>query len=145
MHTLFGALGTPRALGLAKAKSAGCLPRPPTSTDPKVHPQTRELLGARQPGRPERRPRQTKRYAESMAKADHRVHEVPVKIVRIFNISGPRLRRADGRAVPNFISQAFLGHPLTVYGDGSQTRSLCYVDDLVEGIWRLLAPTSSDR
>jgi dTDP-glucose 4,6-dehydratase len=73
-----------------------------------------------------------------MAMAYHRVHGVPVKIARIFNTFGPRLRRGDGRAVPNFISQAFLGQPLTVHGDGSQTRSLCYVEDLVEGIWRLL-------
>jgi dTDP-glucose 4,6-dehydratase len=81
---------------------------------------------------------EAKRYAESMAMAYHRVHGVPVKIVRIFNTFGPRLRRGDGRAVPNFISQAFLGQPLTVHGDGSQTRSLCYVEDLIEGIWRML-------
>jgi dTDP-glucose 4,6-dehydratase len=81
---------------------------------------------------------EAKRYAEAMTMAYHRVHEVPVKIARIFNTFGPRLRRGDGRAVPTFISQAFRGEPLTVHGDGGQTRSLCYVDDLVEGIWRFI-------
>jgi hypothetical protein len=105
---------------------------------PEVHPQPESYWGHVNPVGPRGVYDEAKRYVESMAMAYHRVHEVPVKIVRIFNTFGPRLRRADGRAVPNFISQAFLGHPLTVYGDGSQTRSLCYVVDLVEGIWQLL-------
>ena len=81
---------------------------------------------------------EAKRYAEAMAMAYHRTHGISVKIARIFNTYGPRMRRDDGRAVPTFVEQALEGEPITVHGDGSQTRSLCYVDDLVEGIWRLL-------
>src|SRR5207244_9406300 len=81
---------------------------------------------------------EAKRYAEAMAMAYCRAHHVPVKIVRIFNTYGPRMRAHDGRAVPTFIDQALRNKPITVHGDGSQTRSLCYVDDLIEGIWRLL-------
>ena len=141
IHTLkVGALGTLRALGLAKAKKAGFLLASTSEVygDPKVHPQPESYWGHVNPVGPRGVYDEAKRYAESMAMAYHRVHGVPVKIARIFNTFGPRLRRGDGRAVPNFISQAFLGQPLTVHGDGSQTRSLCYVEDLVEGIWRLL-------
>jgi dTDP-glucose 4,6-dehydratase len=81
---------------------------------------------------------EAKRYGEAMAMAYHRAHDLPVKIARIFNTYGPRMRRRDGRAVPTFIEQALRDQPITVHGDGSQTRSLCYVDDLVEGIWHLL-------
>jgi dTDP-glucose 4,6-dehydratase len=141
IHTLkVGALGTLRALGLAKAKRAGFLLASTSEVygDPKVHPQPESYWGHVNPVGPRGVYDEAKRYAESLAMAYHRVHGVPVKIVRIFNTFGPRLRRADGRAVPNFISQAFLGKPLSVHGDGSQTRSLCYVEDLIEGIWRML-------
>jgi dTDP-glucose 4,6-dehydratase len=141
IHTLkVGALGTLRALGLAKAKGAGFLLASTSEVygDPKVHPQPEGYWGHVNPVGPRGVYDEAKRYAESIAMAYHRVHGLPVKIVRIFNTFGPRLRRGDGRAVPTFISQAFLGEPLTVHGDGSQTRSLCYVDDLVEGIWRLI-------
>ena len=141
IHTLkVGALGTLRALGLAKAKRAGFLLASTSEVygDPKVHPQPESYWGHVNPVGPRGVYDEAKRYAESLAMAYHRVHGVPVKIVRIFNTFGPRLRRGDGRAVPNFISQAFLGQPLSVHGDGSQTRSLCYVDDLIEGIWRML-------
>jgi dTDP-glucose 4,6-dehydratase len=141
IHTLkVGALGTLRALGLAKAKGAGFLLASTSEVygDPKVHPQPEGYWGNVNPIGPRGVYDEAKRYAEAMAMAYHRVHDVPVKIARIFNTFGPRLRRGDGRAVPTFISQAFRGEPLTVHGDGGQTRSLCYVDDLVEGIWRLL-------
>jgi dTDP-glucose 4,6-dehydratase len=81
---------------------------------------------------------EAKRYAEALTMAYHRTHDIPVRIVRIFNTFGRRMRQADGRAVPTFIKQALAGQPLTVHGEGAQTRSLCYVDDLIEGIWRLL-------
>ncbi len=81
---------------------------------------------------------EAKRYGEALSMVYHRQHGVPVKLVRIFNTYGPRMRRNDGRAVPNFIKQSIKGEPLTVHGDGSQTRSLCYVDDLIEGIWRFI-------
>jgi dTDP-glucose 4,6-dehydratase len=141
IHTLkVGALGTLRALGLAKAKRAGFLLASTSEVygDPKVHPQPETYWGNVNPIGPRGVYDEAKRYAEAMAMAYQRVHGVPVKIVRIFNTFGPRLRRNDGRAVPTFVTQALRGEPLTVHGDGSQTRSLCYVDDLVEGIWRLL-------
>jgi dTDP-glucose 4,6-dehydratase len=141
IHTLkVGALGTLRALGLAKAKGAGLLLASTSEVygDPKVHPQPETYWGNVNPIGPRGVYDEAKRYAEAMAMAYRRVHGVPVKIARIFNTFGPRLRRDDGRAVPTFITQALRREPLTVHGDGSQTRSLCYVDDLVEGIWRLL-------
>ena len=135
-----GALGTMNCLGLARAKGAGFLL---TSTsevygDPKVHPQPETYWGNVNPTGPRSVYDEAKRYAEAIATAYHRVHGMPVKIARIFNTYGPRMRRDDGRAVPTFIEQALGGEPMTVHGDGSQTRSLCYVDDLVEGLWRLL-------
>jgi dTDP-glucose 4,6-dehydratase len=141
IHTLkVGALGTMNALGLAKAKGAGFLLASTSEVygDPKVHPQPESYWGNVNPIGPRGVYDEAKRYAEAMAMAYHRAHAVPVKIVRIFNTYGPRMRRGDGRAVPTFIAQALEGEPITVHGDGSQTRSLCYVDDLVEGIWRLL-------
>jgi dTDP-glucose 4,6-dehydratase len=106
--------------------------------DPKVHPQPESYWGNVNPIGPRGVYDEAKRYAEAMAMAYLRTHDVPVKIARIFNTYGPRLRRGDGRAVPTFIEQALADEPITVHGDGSQTRSLCYVDDLVEGIWHLL-------
>jgi dTDP-glucose 4,6-dehydratase len=141
IHTLkVGALGTHHALGLAKAKGAGFLLASTSEVygDPKVHPQVESYWGNVNPVGPRGVYDEAKRYAEAMAVAYHRVHGVPAKIARIFNTFGPRLRRHDGRAVPTFISQTLRHEPLTIHGDGSQTRSLCYVDDLVEGIWRLL-------
>ena len=135
-----GALGTFRALGLAKAKGAGLLLASTSEVygDPKVHPQPESYWGQVNPVGPRGVYDEAKRYAEAMAMAYHREHDIPVKIVRIFNTYGPRMRKRDGRAVPNFIAQALRGEPITVHGDGSQTRSLCYVDDLIEGIWRFL-------
>jgi dTDP-glucose 4,6-dehydratase len=141
IHTLkVGALGTLHALGLAKSKGAGFLLASTSEVygDPKVHPQPESYWGNVNPIGPRGAYDEAKRYAEAMAMAYHRTHDVPVKIARIFNTYGPRLRRRDGRAVPTFIDQAFQGEPITVHGEGSQTRSLCYVDDLIEGIWRLL-------
>ncbi len=141
IHTLkVGALGTLHALGLAKSKGAGFLLASTSEVygDPQVHPQPEDYWGNVNPIGPRGVYDEAKRYAEAMAMAYLRAHDVPVKIARIFNTYGPRLRRGDGRAVPTFIEQALGGDPITVHGDGSQTRSLCYVDDLVEGIWRLL-------
>ncbi|MDQ3766302.1 MAG: SDR family oxidoreductase [Actinomycetota bacterium] len=135
-----GAIGTFRALGVAKSKKAGFLLASTSEVygDPQVHPQPESYWGHVNPVGPRGVYDEAKRYAEAMAMAYHRVHDIPVKIVRIFNTYGPRFRRDDGRAVPNFISQAMRGEPLTVHGDGSQTRSLCYVDDLIEGIHRFV-------
>jgi dTDP-glucose 4,6-dehydratase len=141
IHTLkVGALGTLNTLGLAKAKGAGFLLASTSEVygDPQVHPQPEGYWGNVNPIGPRGVYDEAKRYAEAMAMAYLRVHDVPVKIARIFNTYGPRLRRGDGRAIPTFIEQALGGDPITVHGDGSQTRSLCYVDDLVEGVWRLL-------
>ena len=135
-----GAIGTWRVLGLARAKGAGVLLASTSEVygDPKVHPQPESYWGNVNPIGPRSVYDEAKRYAEALTAAYHRTHDSPVRIVRIFNTFGPRMRRRDGRAVPNFIAQALSGEPLTVHGDGSQTRSLCYVDDLIEGIWRLL-------
>ncbi len=141
IHTLkVGALGTLHALGLAKSKGSRFLLASTSEVygDPQVHPQPESYWGNANPIGPRGVYDEAKRYAEALAMAYHRAHDVPVKIARIFNTYGPRLRRGDGRAVPTFIDQAINGAPITVHGDGSQTRSLCYVDDLIEGIWRLL-------
>jgi len=141
IHTLkVGALGTLHALGLAKSKGSRFLLASTSEVygDPQVHPQPESYWGNANPIGPRGVYDEAKRYAEALAMAYHRAHDVPVKIARIFNTYGPRLRRGDGRAVPTFIDQAVNGAPITVHGDGSQTRSLCYVDDLIEGIWRLL-------
>ena len=141
IHTLkVGALGTLHALGLAKAKRAGLMLASTSEVygDQKVHPQPESYWGNVNPIGPRGVYDEAKRYAEAMAMAYHRAHGIPVKILRIFNTYGPRMRRQDGRAVPTFVDQALRGEPITVHGDGSQTRSLCYVDDLIDGIWRLL-------
>jgi dTDP-glucose 4,6-dehydratase len=135
-----GSLGTWRALGVAKAKGASFAMASTSEVygDPQVHPQPETYWGHVNPVGPRGVYDEGKRFAEALAMAYHRQHGVPVKLVRIFNTYGPRMRERDGRAVPNFIKQSIKGEPLTVHGDGSQTRSLCYVDDLVEGIWRFI-------
>jgi dTDP-glucose 4,6-dehydratase len=141
IHTLkVGALGTLRTLGLAKAKGAGFMLASTSEVygDPQVHPQPESYWGNVNPIGPRGVYDEAKRHAEALAMAYNRVHSVPVKIARIFNTFGPRMRMEDGRAVPTFIRQGLRGDPLTVHGDGSQTRSLCYVDDLVEGLYRFL-------
>ncbi len=135
-----GALGTHKALGLAKAKGARFLLASTSEAygDPLVHPQTEDYWGNVNPIGPRGVYDEAKRFAEAMTMAYHRYHGVDTRIVRIFNTYGPRMRLGDGRVVPNFIAQALAGKSLTVYGDGSQTRSFCYVSDLVEGVYRLL-------
>jgi dTDP-glucose 4,6-dehydratase len=135
-----GSLGTHKALGLAKEKGARFLLASTSEVygDPLVHPQNEEYWGNVNPIGPRGVYDEAKRFAEAITMAYHRTHKVETRIVRIFNTYGPRMRLNDGRVVPNFISQALKGEPLTVYGDGSQTRSFCYVSDLVEGIARLL-------
>jgi dTDP-glucose 4,6-dehydratase len=135
-----GSLGTHKALGLAKEKGARFLLASTSECygDPLVHPQNEDYWGNVNPIGPRGVYDEAKRFAEAMTMAYHRTHGVATRIVRIFNTHGPRMRLRDGRVVPNFIAQALRGEPLTVYGDGSQTRSFCYVSDLVEGIVRLL-------
>ena len=135
-----GSLGTHNMLGLAKAKGARYLQASTSEVygDPLVHPQPESYWGNVNPVGPRGVYDEAKRFAEAMVMAYHRVHGIETRIVRIFNTYGPRMRPHDGRVVPAFIDQALHGKPLTVFGDGSQTRSFCYVDDLVEGIWRLL-------
>ncbi|HEX5044848.1 MAG TPA: UDP-glucuronic acid decarboxylase family protein [Candidatus Polarisedimenticolaceae bacterium] len=135
-----GSLGTHKALGLAKAKGARFLLASTSEVygDPLVHPQPETYWGNVNPVGPRGVYDEAKRFAEAIAMAYHRVHRVDVKIARIFNTFGPRMRLNDGRAIPNFMMQALRGEPITVYGDGSQTRSFCYVSDLVEGLYRLL-------
>jgi dTDP-glucose 4,6-dehydratase len=135
-----GALGTHKALGLAKAKDARFLLASTSEVygDPLVHPQPEDYWGNVNPIGQRGVYDEAKRFAEALAMAYHRYHGVETRIVRIFNTYGPRMRIDDGRALPTFMSQALRGEPLTVYGDGSQTRAFCYVDDLVEGIYRLL-------
>jgi len=135
-----GALGTHNCLGLAKAKSARILVASTSEVygDPLVHPQTEEYWGNVNPVGPRGVYDEAKRFMESITMAYHTFHGVQTRIIRIFNTYGPRMRLNDGRALPAFIGQALRGEDLTVFGDGSQTRSFCYVDDLVEGIYRLL-------
>ena len=135
-----GALGTHKALGLAKAKDARFLLASTSEVygDPLAHPQTEDYWGNVNPIGPRGVYDEAKRFAEAMTMAYQRYHGLETRIVRIFNTYGPRMRIKDGRVVPNFIDQALHGQPLTVYGDGSQTRSFCYVSDLVEGLVRLL-------
>ena len=134
-----GSLGTHKALGLAKAKGARFLLASTSEVygDPQVHPQPEEYWGNVNPVGPRGVYDEAKRFAEAMTMAYHRFHGVETRIVRIFNTYGPRMRPNDGRVVSNFITQALRGDSLSVYGDGSQTRSFCYVDDLVDGIYRL--------
>jgi dTDP-glucose 4,6-dehydratase len=135
-----GALGTHNCLGLAKDKKAKILVASTSEVygDPLVHPQTEEYWGNVNPVGPRGVYDEAKRFMESITMAYHTFHQVETRIVRIFNTYGPRMRLNDGRALPAFIGQALRGEDLTVFGDGSQTRSFCYVDDLVEGIVRLL-------
>ena len=135
-----GALGTHNALGLAKAKSATFLLASTSEVygDPLVHPQSEAYWGNVNPIGPRGVYDEAKRFAEAITMAYHRTHGVNTKIVRIFNTYGPRMRVNDGRAIPNFLKQAIMEKDLTVYGDGSQTRSFCFVSDLVEGLYRLL-------
>lgn len=135
-----GSLGTHKALGLAKEKNAIFMLASTSEVygDPLVNPQKESYWGNVNPVGPRGVYDEAKRFAEAMTYAYHRYHKMPVRIIRIFNTYGPRMRINDGRAVPNFITQALKGRPITVYGDGSQTRSLCYVDDLVRGIVKLL-------
>jgi len=136
-----GSLGTHKALGLAKEKGSRFLLASTSEVygDPLVHPQNEEYWGNVNPIGPRGVYDEAKRFAEALTMAYHRTHKVPTRIVRIFNTFGPRMRLKDGRVVPNFVSQALRGEDVTVYGDGKQTRSFCYVSDLVEGIVRLLA------
>ena len=135
-----GSLGTHKAIGLANSKGARFLLASTSETygDPLVHPQPETYWGNVNPVGPRGVYDEAKRFAEAITMAYHRHHDVDTRIVRIFNTYGPRMRAGDGRVVPTFICQAQAGEPLTVFGDGSQTRSFCFVDDLIEGIWRLL-------
>jgi dTDP-glucose 4,6-dehydratase len=141
-----GALGTHKALGLAKAKGARFVLASTSEVygDPLEHPQRETYWGNVNPVGPRGVYDEAKRFAEAMTVAYHRYHGVDAKIVRIFNTYGPRMRVRDGRAVPNFIGQALKGEDVTVYGDGSQTRSLCYVSDLVDGVIRLMLSNAND-
>jgi len=141
-----GALGTHNTLGLAKAHNAKFLLASTSEVygDPKEHPQREEYWGNCDPIGPRSVYDEAKRFAEALTMAYHRFHHVDTRIVRIFNTFGPRMRLDDGRVVPNFIQQALRREPLTIYGDGSQTRSFCYVDDLIEGIYRLMMSETHD-
>ena len=141
-----GALGTHKALGVALAHRAKFLLASTSEVygDPLVHPQREDYWGNVNPVGPRGVYDEAKRFAEAMTMAYHRVHGLDARIVRIFNSYGPRMRLADGRAIPTFIRQALRPEPLTVYGDGSQTRSFTYISDLVEGIWRLMHAPVND-
>jgi len=135
-----GSLGTHNCLGLAKDKGARILIASTSEVygDPEVHPQREDYFGNVNPIGPRGVYDEAKRFMEAMTMAYHHFHHVDTRIARIFNTYGPRMRLDDGRVIPNFMAQAIRGEDLTVYGDGSQTRSFCYVDDLIEGIYRLL-------
>ena len=135
-----GSLGTLNSLGLAKAKKARFLLASTSEVygDPQIHPQREDYWGHVNPVGPRGVYDEAKRFAEAMTMAYHRYHHVDTRIVRIFNTYGPRMRIKDGRSLPNFMCQALNGEDMTVFGNGSQTRSFCYVSDLVEGIYRLL-------
>jgi len=141
-----GSLGTHRALGLAKARNARFLLASTSEVygDPLVHPQREDYWGNVNPVGPRGVYDEAKRFAEAMTMAYHRVHGLDTRIVRIFNTYGSRMRLTDGRAIPTFLRQALRNEPLTVYGDGSQTRSFTYVSDLVDGIWRLMHSPVND-
>lgn len=136
-----GSLGTHNVLGLAKAKGAPVLVASTSEVygDPLVHPQTEDYWGNVNPVGPRSCYDEAKRFSEALTMAYHNMHGVRTRIVRIFNTYGPRMRLADGRVLPNFLRQALRSEPITIYGDGSQTRSFCYVDDLVDGVFRLLS------
>src|SRR6184192_1340865 len=135
-----GSLGTHKALGLAKEKRARFLLASTSEVygDPLVHPQKEDYWGHVNPIGPRGVYDEAKRFAEALTMAYHRVHRVDTRIARIFNSFGPRMRLNDGRAIPAFMTQALRGEPLTVFGDGSQTRSFQYITDLIDGVWRLM-------
>jgi dTDP-glucose 4,6-dehydratase len=135
-----GALGTIRLLELCRNKEAAFLLASTSEVygDPQIHPQPESYWGHVNPIGPRSVYDEAKRYAEAATMAYHRTYDLAVRVIRIFNTYGPRMRARDGRAVPTFIQQALRGEPLTVHGDGSQTRSLCFVDDLIEGIYRMI-------
>ena len=135
-----GALGTHNTLGVARSQNTKFVLASTSEIygDPLEHPQTEEYWGHVDPIGPRSVYDEAKRFAEALTMAYHRFHDVDTRIVRIFNTFGPRMHLDDGRVVPNFLKQALQSQPLTVYGDGSQTRSFCYVDDLIDGIYRLL-------
>jgi dTDP-glucose 4,6-dehydratase len=135
-----GALGTHKALGLAKEKKAIFMLASTSEVygDPQINPQPETYWGNVNPVGPRGVYDEAKRFAEAMTMAYHRYHKISVRIARIFNTYGPRMRKDDGRAIPNFISQALTGKSITVYGDGTQTRSFCYISDMIEGIYKLL-------
>jgi dTDP-glucose 4,6-dehydratase len=141
-----GSLGTHNCLGLAKAKGARFLLASTSEVygDPLVHPQREDYWGNVNPVGPRGVYDEAKRFAEAMVMAYHRVHGIETRIVRIFNTYGPRMRLEDGRAIPAFLSQSLRGDDVTVFGDGSQTRSLCYVSDLVDGVYRLMMSDVAD-
>ena len=141
-----GALGTHKALGLSLTKKATFLLASTSEVygDPLTHPQDEDYWGNVNPVGPRGVYDEAKRFAEALAMAYHRYHSINTKIVRIFNTYGPRMRPKDGRAIPTFVPQALKNEPITILGDGSQTRSFCYVDDLVEGIYRLLMSDIND-
>jgi dTDP-glucose 4,6-dehydratase len=141
-----GSLGTHNCLGLAKAKGARFLLASTSEVygDPQVHPQREDYWGNVNPVGPRGVYDEAKRFAEAITMAYHRVHGIETRIVRIFNTYGPRMRVQDGRAIPAFMGQALRGEDVTVFGDGSQTRSLCYVSDLVDGIYRLMMSSTPD-
>jgi dTDP-glucose 4,6-dehydratase len=141
-----GALGTHNALGLALAKNAKFLLASTSECygDPEVSPQPESYWGRVNPIGPRGVYDESKRFAEALTMSYHRYHGVDTRVVRIFNTYGPRMRLNDGRALPNFLYQALTGEPLTVYGDGKQTRSFCYVSDLLDGIYRLLESDEHD-
>ncbi len=135
-----GSLGTHKALGLAKEKKARFLLASTSEVygDPEIHPQHEEYWGNVNPIGPRGVYDEAKRFAEAITMAYHRYHNLETRISRIFNTFGPRMRAQDGRAIPNFVMQALTGKPITIYGDGSQTRSFCYITDLVDGLYKLL-------
>ncbi len=141
-----GALGTHNALGVARAHKARFLLASTSEVygDPQEHPQSEDYRGYVDPIGPRSVYDEAKRFAEAITMAYMRYHDLDTRIVRIFNTYGPRMRLDDGRVIPNFIVQALTGKPLTIYGDGSQTRSFCYIDDLVEGLYRILLSNFKD-
>src|SRR5262249_28918038 len=141
-----GALGTHNALGVARAKGARFLLASTSEVygDPLVHPQREDYWGNVNPIGPRGVYDEAKRFAEAMTMAYHRVHGIETRIVRIFNSYGPRMRLTDGRAIPAFMTQALRNEPVTVFGDGSQTRSFQYISDLVDGIWRMMQSGTSE-
>jgi dTDP-glucose 4,6-dehydratase len=141
-----GSLGTHNTLGLAKAKNARFLLASTSEVygDPLVHPQREDYWGNVNPVGPRGVYDEAKRFAEAMTMAYHRVHGIDTRIIRIFNVYGPAMRLNDGRAIPAFMSQALRGEDVTVFGDGSQTRSLCYISDMVDGIYRLMSSDVKD-